>query len=91
MPTVAFILSVIFSVSKIANDAGHRQVDAREFVICNVATGILCYLFTGCWNLEVYIFLQLSNHESLIIQEYVDECIFASTIGVTTHDQFFFF
>jgi hypothetical protein len=41
--------------------------------------------------LEVYIFLQLSNHESLIIQEYVDECIFASTTGVTTHGRLFFF
>lgn len=48
MHTVALILSVIFCVSKIANDAGLRQVDAREFVICNVATGIQCYLFTGC-------------------------------------------
>jgi hypothetical protein len=43
------------------------------------------------WMLEVYIFLQLSNHESLIIQEYVDECIFASTIGVTTHGRLLFF
>jgi len=40
MHTVAIILSFIFCVSKIANDAGRRQVDEREFVICTVATGI---------------------------------------------------
>jgi hypothetical protein len=58
MPTVALILSVIFCVSKIAND-GYRQVDAREFVICNVATGIQCYLFTGCWK-YIYFFSYLT-------------------------------
>jgi len=40
MHTVAIILSVIFCVSKVTNAAGGGQVDAREFVICTVATGI---------------------------------------------------